>query len=157
MNWIIHGRGFLWIMWLKEARASSMFLNEEEEASFLCLYLLLLLPLLLLLEEEMELECLLDKSDGRIIPVIFIRHRWTWDPMKKASEAPRLTAAAATIISLPLCYSFSSWSCFFIDQNDRDSLYKSGRLKKVIWGSRTVSLTYTRNARFLFCDYCLNS
>jgi hypothetical protein len=43
--------------------------------------------------------------------------------MKKASEAPRLTAAAAaTIINLPLCYSFSSWSGFFNDQNDRDTL-----------------------------------
>jgi len=107
---MIQGRGFLWSIWLKEARATSMFLKEEEASSFLCLYLLLLL--LLLLDEEMELEWLLDNSDGRIIPIIFIWHRWVWDPIKKASEPRSLTAATAIIIGLPLCFSFSLWSRF---------------------------------------------
>jgi len=113
---MIQGRGFLWSMWLKEARASSMFLKEGEASSFWCLYLLLLL------EEEMELEWLLDRRDGRIIPVIFIWHRWKWDSIKKGSE-PRLTAAAIIIIDLPPCFSFSLWSRVF-GENSFQQIWK---------------------------------
>ena len=105
------------LLLLKKARASLMYLKEEEASSFLCLSLLLLL--LLLLEEEMKLEWLRDEVVGerRIIPIIFIWHRWIWDPIKKASEPPRLTAAAAIIIELPLCFSFSLWSGFSLEKN----------------------------------------
>jgi len=125
---MIQGRGFLWSMWLKEARASSMFLKEGEASSFWCLYLLLLL------EEEMELEWLLDSRDGRIIPVIFIWHRWKWDSIKKGSE-PRLTAAAIIIIDLPPCFSFSLWSRVF-GENSLQQIWKiEERLTRDGWVS----------------------
>jgi hypothetical protein len=129
LNWMIQGRGFLWSMWLKQERASSMFLNKE--ASLLCLYLLLLL------EEEMELEWLVDNSDKvvgdrrRIIPIIFIWHRWIWAPIKKASEPRRLTAAAAIIMK---------WSGFLLTNTTETLCNKSGIVKKGIWGSRIVRL-----------------
>jgi hypothetical protein len=108
----------------------------------LCWYLLLQL----LLEEEMELEWLIDNidevvGDGRIIPVIFIWHRWKWDPVKKASEPPRLTAAAAIIVDLPRCFSFSLWSVFLLTQMTETLCNKSGRLKKGICGSSTPPLS----------------
>jgi hypothetical protein len=71
--------------------------------------------LLLLLEEEMELEWSVDKGDevvgdSRIIPIIFIWHRWK----KKVSESHRL------------CFSFSLWSGFLLTRTTNTLCDKYG-------------------------------
>jgi len=90
-----------------------MFLKEEEASWFLGF-------LLLVLEEEMDLEWLLDNSDEvvgdkRNIPIIFIRHRWISDPVKKASE-PLLTSAAAANIDYSYVFPSPSGSVFFFGE-----------------------------------------
>jgi hypothetical protein len=77
--------------------------------------------LLLVLEEEMDLEWLLDNSDEvvgdkRNIPIIFIRHRWISDPVKKASE-PLLTSAAAA--NIDYSYVFPERNSRMIIENNR--------------------------------------
>jgi hypothetical protein len=96
--------------------------------------------LLLLLEEEMELEWSVDKGDevvgeSRIIPIIFIWHRWK----KKVSESHRL------------CFSFSLWSGFLLTRttNTLCDKYGIGEAGASLSLSLSHTHTHTRKAEVL--------